>query len=100
MFVYAITNHKGGVGKTTAAATLGAAFVRLGRRVLLVDLDPQSGLTAAVRARPAALSIENVIENPASAARAIVPCASGMEILPARATLAILLQSIALECGS
>ena len=40
MFVYAVTNHKGGVGKTTAAATLGAAFVRLGRRVLLqVDKD-------------------------------------------------------------
>jgi len=95
MFVYAVANHKGGVGKTTAAATLGAAFVRLGRRVLLIDLDPQSSLTVAVRARPSSVTIENVIDTPCSAANAIVPCASGMEIIPARATLAIQLQSIA-----
>ena len=94
MFVYAVTNHKGGVGKTTAAATLGAAFVRLGRRVLLIDLDPQSGLTTAVGARPAALTVEDVVGVPLAAERAIVPCASGMEIIPARATLAIKLQAV------
>ncbi len=97
MFVYAVTNHKGGVGKTTAAATLGAAFVRLGRRVLLVDLDPQASLTAAVGATPAECSIEHVIETPLSVGRAIVPCASGMEILPARATLAIKLAAVSSE---
>ncbi|MEV4144580.1 ParA family protein [Amycolatopsis sp. NPDC049691] len=45
MQVVAVMNYKGGVGKTTLTANLGAVAARRGLRVLLIDLDPQTNLT-------------------------------------------------------
>ncbi|PIE35093.1 chromosome partitioning protein [candidate division KSB3 bacterium] len=50
--IYALTNQKGGVGKTTSVANLGAAFAERGKKTLLIDLDPQGGLTTSLGYNP------------------------------------------------
>lgn len=72
--VVAIANQKGGVAKTTTTHALGAAMAERGRRVLLVDLDPQASLTWATGVDPDALevSVHDVLLKRAKATDAIV----------------------------
>ena len=64
--VIAMVNQKGGVGKTTSTVSLGAALAEYGRRVLLVDFDPQGALSVALGMNPndVELSIYNVLTDP------------------------------------
>jgi chromosome partitioning protein len=82
---YAVVNQKGGVGKTTVSLALGAAAVRRGRRVLLLDLDPQASATSVLGAevddRPTLTQVMLEVDCPLS--EAIRPTGWGLDLAPA-----------------
>ena len=90
MTTIAISNQKGGVGKTTTAISLGAALAARGPRVLIIDLDPQANATSGLgvgKHRDRAIYGVLLREEPIT--QAIVPTAvSGLDLLPSSLEMA------------
>ncbi len=88
--IIAVANQKGGVAKTTTVASLGAALVERGRKVLLVDLDAQSCLTFSLGIDPeeVELSVHDVLLGRVQPAMAILSTQDGVDLLPATIELA------------
>lgn len=86
----AVLNQKGGVGKTTTAANLGAALARSGSRVLLIDLDPQAHLSLhfGVEIRDDQPSIYDVLTESMPAEQVLLRVAENVTIAPADIDLA------------
>jgi len=89
MKIISLFNQKGGVGKTTSAVNIGAGLARLGRRVLLIDLDPQANLTYSLGFDPndSELSIYELLEGKTTAAQAI-KTRDGLDVIPSAIQLA------------
>lgn len=89
--IVAVTNQKGGVGKTTTAINLSSALALEGQSVLLVDMDPQGNATSGLGVDPRSLrtTVYNcLINNSNIASVSLKTGVTGLSLLPANADLA------------
>jgi chromosome partitioning protein len=89
--VAAVCNQKGGVGKTTTTINLGAALAEQGRRVLLVDFDPQGALSVGLGIQPHELdaTVYNLLMEPGLTANEVLfkTNVAGVDLLPSNIDL-------------
>ena len=89
--IYCFANQKGGVAKTTTAVNLGAYLAQAGRRVLLIDTDPQGNATTSLGANPRTLSVSlyHVLVDKVPIQQAITLTERvGLDLIPASTDLA------------
>lgn len=88
--VISVTNQKGGVGKTTTSINLSAALVKRGKRILLLDMDPQGNASVGlgVDTKELECTIYDVLLGGSTAQEAIVKTASGVDVMTANGDLA------------
>lgn len=89
--IYAIINQKGGVGKSTTAINLSAALGELGKKVLLIDLDPQGNTTSGIGVTKNQVQncVYDVLLNDIDIKDAIIPnIVQNVDILPSTINLA------------
>jgi chromosome partitioning protein len=82
--VIAVSNHKGGVGKTTSAINIGAGLNKLGYKVLLIDLDAQANLSQSLGIIEPERNIYGALRGSYTLRESIIPITelTGLEVIP------------------
>ncbi len=89
--IIAISNQKGGVGKTTTTINIGTSLAKLGKKVLLVDLDPQGNCTRALGIDKFNKSISDVLASDSNIKRVIKKTVmNGCDVIPSDLSLALI----------
>ena len=101
MKTFAVINQKGGVGKTTTVANLGAALAARGKRTCLIDLDPQAHLTLHLGIEPDGehASVYDVLTSGIPVADAMRDAPAGVTVVPSVIDLAAAEVELASEVG-
>ena len=97
--VVSFSNHKGGVGKTCSACNVGAGLARKGKKVLLVDLDPQANLSLSLGVRDVDRSIYQVLMNETPVKDVVLQVGENLDLIPASLDLAGAEIELAAEAG-
>ncbi|WP_020531858.1 ParA family protein [Flexithrix dorotheae] len=80
--IIAFTNQKGGVGKTTSVLNVGAALAKKGKKVLMIDLDPQGNLTQSLLPEPPKNTIFTLLLEECKFGEAIVNTTENLLLIP------------------
>ena len=98
MKIISIINQKGGVGKTTLAVNLGVALSERGKKILLIDLDPQGNLTYSFGITPNGGTISDVLQG-SKTIQAILTQAETVTLAPSSVSLADVEVSLVSKIG-
>ncbi|NME71486.1 ParA family protein [Flammeovirga aprica] len=97
--VISISNHKGGVGKTTSVVNLGAGLHQLGKKVLMIDMDPQANLSQSLGVFEPENSVYKLLRGASDINDAIMELELDLHMIPSELDLSGAELELSMEAG-